>query len=295
MRRIRRAARVASIMRRLLLLALPAVLALPAAAQAAPVKLSPTAKPVSAAGVTSIEAANPNRYAMRGTATVTVAGRKIAARSVRLPKRSVTPIRLSVGADGVEALRAAGGKATVALRAGKRGARKSTARRTLTLRLPAAPAPGPAAPAPEAQQPAAPAQTHYLGRLGNEGAYDDFELDLTGGNQFQLSKPALLPVSCGEIGGLNRIAVSSELFDAAGPWTVGADGAVEKQGLSVNSIVSGGSRTITYTVKNTSMDATHIVGTFGMSFSDSRYDVFSNSISFTNCAGTQSWEAIPAP
>ena len=298
MRRIPAPDRVRSIMRRLLLLALPAVLALPAAAQAAPAKISPNPEPVSAAGVTVVEVANPNRHVLRGTASVLVGGRSYGKRSVKLPKRSVTEVKLRLGKKGVAALQQAGGKSTVSMRL--RGAgRTTTARRKLTLTPPAG-APGqPAAPAPaaapEAQAPAAPAPTHYVGRLGNEGAYDDFEFDLVNGNQFQLTKPLSLTVSCGEMGGLNRIAVSLELFDALGPWTIGTDGAVEKSGIAVNSIVQAGSRGITYTVKNTSMDPTHVVGTFGMSFSDSRYDFMTNKISFTNCAGTQSWEAIPAP
>jgi hypothetical protein len=31
-----------------------------------------------------------------------------------------------------------------------------------------------------------------------------------------------------------------------------------------------------------------------MSFFDSKYDVFTNTILFINCAGTQSFEAVPA-
>src|SRR4051812_30489228 len=137
-------------MRRPVLLSLLAVLLLPAAAHAAPAKLSPRASAVSASGAAAIEAANPNRYALRGRATVTVGGRAVATRSVRLPRRSVTELRLSFDADALAALRAVGGRATITLRVRRAGGRRTTAHRTLTLRLPAASpgAPGTPAPAP---------------------------------------------------------------------------------------------------------------------------------------------------
>ena len=56
----------------------------------------------------------------------------------------------------------------------------------------------------------------------------------------------------------------------------GTDGSVAKQGIAGNQLVSGGARTITYSVKGTSQQAGRIAGTLGMSFSDSQYDVFGN-------------------
>jgi len=81
-------------MTRLFLLALLALLVLPAAALAAPVKISPHASALSQAGVATVEVANPNRYALRGTASVAVRGRTVAGHKVRLAKRSVTSVKL---------------------------------------------------------------------------------------------------------------------------------------------------------------------------------------------------------
>src|SRR4051794_33716639 len=287
-------------MRRPVLLSLLAVLLLPAAAHAAPAKLSPRASAVSASGTATIEAANPNRYALRGTATVTVGGRAVAKRSVRLPRRSVTELALSFDAEALAALRAAGGRATITLRVRRSGGRRTTARRTLTLRLPAAspqdPAPGPGTPGGPAPAPApapAPGSGRWVGRMGSEGAYDDLELTVAGG-QLQITKPPFVPVSCFENGGRYRSALSLAPFVAAGPGTVGTDGSVTQSGISGNQLVSGGSRSITYKVTGASQDATRLAGTLGMSFSDSRYDVFTNTITFINCAGSQSFEAVPA-
>ena len=294
-------------MRRSLLLALLALLAAPAAATAAPVKISPRASDVSEAGVASVEVANPNRYALRGTAKVTVGARTVAMRTVRLAKRSVTAVALHFDRDALAALRAAGGRATVKLQLRRAGGRRTTARRTLTLRLasgaPQGPGSGSPAPPPAGGGDAGapdgggdstpPASDRWAGRMGTEGPYDDFEFTLAGG-QMQLTKPAFVPVSCFEMGGYYRSALSFELFDASGPWTIGSDGSVAKQGIAVNQLVGGGARTITYKVTGTSEQPGRVAGTLGMSFSDSKYDIFTNTITFINCAGSQSFEAVPA-
>jgi hypothetical protein len=273
-------------MKRLILLAVLGLLMLPGTALAAKAKISPRAVTVSAAGAATVEVANPNRYALKGTAKVTVRGRSIAKRKVRLPKRSVTGVKLRFGRQAVTALRDAGGRATLKLALRRPGGRKSAARRTLTLRVPAAaPAPG--------GQPTPPASSRWAGRLGTEGPYDDFEFTVTNG-QMQITKPAMVPVSCFENGGAYRSALSFELFDAPGPWTIGTDGLVAKQGIAVNQLVSGGMRTINYKVTGASQQADKVTGTLGMSFSDSKYDVFTATITFINCAGTQSFEAVPA-
>jgi hypothetical protein len=277
-------------MKRLILLAVLGLLILPGTALAAKAKISPRAVTVSAAGAATVEVANPNRYALKGTAKVTVRGRSVAKRKVRLPKRSVTGVKLRFGRQAVTALRDAGGRATLKLALRRPGGRKSAARRTLTLRVPAA-APAPA-PAPGGQ-PTPPASSRWAGRMGTEGPYDDFEFTVTNG-QMQITKPAMVPVSCFENGGAYRSALSFELFDAPGPWTVGTDGLVAKQGIAVNQLVSGGMRTINYKVTGASQQADKVTGTLGMSFSDSKYDVFTATITFINCAGSQSFEAVPA-
>ena len=279
-------------MKRPMLLACLGALVLPGSALAAPAKISPRPASVSAAGVATVEVANPNRYALRGTAKATVRGRTVAKRAVRLPKRSVTGVKLRFGRQAVATLRDAAGRATIKLALRRPSGRRSTARRTLTLRLPAA---APAQPAPGANggQPAPPAASRWAGRMGTEGAYDDFEFTLANG-QLQITKQALVPVSCFENGGSYRSSLSFEIFDASGPWTVGTDGLIAKQGIAVNQLVSGGMRTINYKVTGSAQQADKVTGSLGMSFSDSKYDVFTKTITFINCAGTQSFEAVPA-
>jgi hypothetical protein len=281
-------------MRRILLLSLLAVLALPAAALAAPAKIGPKATAVTPSGATTIEVANPNAYGLRGKATVAAAGRTVATRTVRLLKRSVATVTLRLDAAAIDALRAAGGRATITLKLIGRG-RKSTARRTLTLSLPAG---GPEQPADHGSHGPAkqeqPASNRWVARMGDEGGYDDFEFTLVNG-QMEMTKPTFVPVSCMEMGGYNRIAGSLELFDAPGPWTIGTNGLVAKQGIATNTLVNGGEKTINYKVENTTQAPGKVTGTLGMSFSDSKLDIFNNyRIIFINCAGSQSFEAIPA-
>ena len=123
-------------MPRLILLAFLCLLVLPATALAAPAKISPRASAVSESGVATVEVANPNRYALRGTAKVTARGRTVAKRRVRLPKRSVSTVKLRFRGPAVAALREAAGRATIKLQLRRPDGRKSSARRTLTLRLP---------------------------------------------------------------------------------------------------------------------------------------------------------------
>jgi hypothetical protein len=318
-------------MRRPILLAVLAVLALPGAALAAPAKISPHPSAVSAAGVATVEAANPNAYALRGTATVTVGGRSVATRTVRLAKRSVTTLTLRFSRDAVSALSGAGGRATITLRLRRTGGRLTTARRTVRLRLasgtppqppsgPSAPVPGgdgnpgtpggtppggtpPGTPTPDRPgttppgsgkpTPEPPASNHWVGRMGTEGPYDDFEATVADG-QLQLTKAPFVPVYCFENGGSFRNALSLELFDLAGPWTIGTDQTVAKQGIAVNQLVSGGTRSINYKATGTAQEPGRITGTLGMSYFESKYDIFTNKIWFVNCSGSQSFEAVPA-
>ena len=66
-------------------------------------------------------------------------------------------------------------------------------------------------------------------------------------------------------------------------------------GVSVNQLVSGGERGIAYKVEDTVQETGRITGKLGMSFFHSKYDVFTNTITFINCSGSQSFEAVPAP
>jgi hypothetical protein len=299
--------------RRLALLTTLAFLAVPAAAAAAPVKIGP--KPSSVSGSTAtIEVANPNRYALRGTATVTAGAKTAATRTVKLPKLSVTGVKLRFDAKGADALRAAGGRATVKLALRRAGAKtKTTARRTLTIRLAAAggqvPAPGGQTPTPGGtgggQTPApggsgggttTPQPTSsnkWIGRMGTVGAYDDLEFTLANG-QMQITKTPLVPTYCFESGGAYRTALSFEPFVVAGPWTIGTDGSVQQSGIASNQLVSSGSRGITYTLNESAQSAGKVTGKLGMSYFDSKLDPFTYKIWFVNCSGSQSFEAIPA-
>ena len=129
--------------------------------------------------------------------------------------------------------------------------------------------------------------------MGTEGPYDDLELSVTAG-QLQITKTPFVPVSCFELGGAYRSSLSFELFAAPGPWTIGTDGLVATQGIAVNQLVSSGARTINYKVTGSTQQADRVAGTLGISFSDSKYDIFTNTITFINCAGSQSFEAVPA-
>jgi hypothetical protein len=129
--------------------------------------------------------------------------------------------------------------------------------------------------------------------MGTEGPYDDLELTVAGG-QLQITKAPTVPVSCFEMGGAYRSSLSFELFDAPGPWTIGTDETVAKTGIAVNQLVSGGERGITYKVTGSTQEPGRVAGTLGMSFFDSKYDIFTNKITFINCAGAQSFEAVPA-
>jgi hypothetical protein len=267
-------------MKRPLLLGLLGALVLPGTALAAPVKISPKAVTVADDGVALVEVANSSSHAFRGTAAVTAGSRKIVSRKLRLPRLSVSDVKLRFNSSAVSALRSAGSRGTVKLSLRRAGGRRWSGKRRLAFRLPGG-------------GPPAPASNRWLARMGGEGAYDDFEFTLDGG-QMTLTKPAFVPVYCFENGGTFRKGLSFELFDVPGPWTIGTDGSQAKSAPSVNSIVTGGARSITYKVTNTAAQAGSVTGTLGMSFFDSQYDIFSNTITFVNCSGAQSFDAVPA-
>jgi hypothetical protein len=266
--------------RRLALVPLLAVLALPAGASAASVKIGPKPSSVSASSAT-IEIANPTRYSLKGTATVTAGSAKAAARSVKLGKRSVSAVTIRFGAAGVESVRAARGRATVKLALKRAGGKTLSAKRTLTLRFPGGGTPKPAS-------------DRWVGRMGTEGAYDDLEFTLVEG-KLTITKTPLVPVYCFENGaGHYGNALSFEPFVVTGPWSLGVDESVQQSGAAVNRLVSSGSRGITYKVTETAATGLSVTGKLGMSFFDSKYDIFTNTIWFVNCSGTQSFEAVPA-
>ena len=242
-------------MKRAILLAPLALLAVPGAALAAPVKISPHAVAVSDAGAATVEVANPNRYALRGAAAVTAGSRTVAKRKVRLAKRSVTGVKLRFGPQGVAAVRAAGGRVTVKLRLRRPDARRHHGSADAHSAPPLGRAAGAGAAGSAAGDGARAARdSRWVGRMGTEGAYGDLELTVTGG-QLQITKAPVVPVSCFAMGGSYGSAISFELFDAPGPWTIGTDGLVAKQGIAVNQLVGGGARTINYKVTGSTQQA----------------------------------------
>jgi hypothetical protein len=97
------------------------------------------------------------------------------------------------------------------------------------------------------------------------------------------------------LGGYYRVALSLEAFTATGPFTLGTDGLIAEQGIAVNQLVSSGAKTINYKVENTKLEGGKVTGSLGMSFSDSKLDILNGyKMIFINCAGSQSFEAIPA-
>jgi hypothetical protein len=245
---------------------------------------------------------------------MTLGGDRVASRTVRLPKRSVTRVSLRLSGGALDALRSASPqRATLTLRVRRAGGAATTVRRKLTLRAAGAPAPAPAAPAGGAVPPAGPAPApapkpatpapvvtppapadRWVGRMGTEGPYDDLELVLSGGG-FEITKAPALPVYCFETGGRpDDSAVSGELFDAPGPWAFGTDGEVAKEGVAVNRIVGRSPRTITYKVTGAVREPARITGTLGMSFFAARTHVYWGSLVIVNCAGSQGFEAVPA-
>ncbi len=252
-----------------------------AAATAPPVKIAPKASAVSDAGVATVEVANPNTHVLRGTAKAVAGGKTAAKRRVKLGKLSVSTVRLRFD---MAALRAADGRATIKLALRRANGKKAAARRKLKLVLPGG---GPADPGP------APKSDKWVGRMGDEGAFDDLELKVTDG-VMEITKPPLVPVYCFENGGTYRKGLSFEPFVVPGPWTLGQDATVEQSGISLNQIVTGGSRAINYKVTNSAQTADTVTGTLGMSYFDSQYYIFSNKITFVNCSGAQSFTAVPA-
>ena len=174
-------------------------------------------------------------------------------------------------------MRAANGRSTLALKLRRSGRKKfTTVRRTLTLALPAAGGQTPAPSGTPAPGPAAPTSSRWAGRIGTEGAYDDMELTIENG-QMTITKSPLISVLCTEAGGSYDSAFSLEPFVAAGPWNIATGGEVQQPGVSGNTLVGSGERTITYKVSGVTQAADKVTGTLGMSFSGSKLNIITSS------------------
>ena len=130
--------------------------------------------------------------------------------------------------------------------------------------------------------------------MGSEGAFDDLELTIENG-QMTLTKTPLINVLCAEAGGSYDSAFSLEPFIAPGPWNIATGGEVQQPGVSGNTLVGSGERTITYKVGPVTQAADKVTGTLGISFSGSKFNIFDSTFSFINCSANPTFEAIPAP
>jgi hypothetical protein len=259
------------------------LLALPTSALAAPAKIGGAAA-VSPAGVASVKVKNPNRYTLKGSVALISGQQLLASRKVKIkPHKTVTTkLRLSSGALGV--LRAGGMRATVAARLARGKRKPKLIRKSLKLTTGGAGGQG-------GGGGITPAGNRWTATTSS-GATFPMTLD---GNDLRVAQQPLQPVSCSEIGGQYRVALSSEPFDLLGPWALGnQDGTQTQQVPRVNTLVTGGARTVTYRLKS-SRAGNQITGSLIQSFSDSKYDVFTNKITFVNCAGTLNFTAVPAP
>jgi hypothetical protein len=171
--------------------------------------------------------------------------------------------------------------------------RTATIKKKLTLKAPArpkkkrraptgGPTPGPGTPG---------AGNSWVARKGSSGAYDDFKFTLDGGN-INITKTTLVFVTCFENGDNYESASSFELFGHNGPWELGKEDTFAGRGRATNRLVSSGERSITYKLSS-ARSGDRITGKIGMSFFDSRYDPFTNKITFINCFGSENYEAIP--
>jgi hypothetical protein len=121
-------------LRRLLAVAVlsTGLLAVPAAAQAAKVKISGKAVTVGAKRVAAVKLTNPNRSSAKGTLTLKWQGVLAGARSFKIPARKSRKVKVKLRSDLFDLLTDRG---KLKVKAAARAKRKGTARRTITLRV----------------------------------------------------------------------------------------------------------------------------------------------------------------
>ena len=247
---------------------------------------------ISKRGAGSITLTNPNAYALKGTLSLTAGKLKLGKARVSLAANATKAFKFKLSRKALRRLRKKRrlrALATAKLKGpiGKTG----TIKKRLTLKAPVKPKRR-----KKAKRKTGGGQTQggnlWVARNGNTGAFDDFKFRLNGGT-INLTGTSLLFVSCFEIGGSYRSSFSYEIFNLLGPWALGnQNGTKTQRSRAVNQLVGSGERTITYKLTST-RSGNKITGKRTMSFSDSSYNPFDNTISFINCSGTQNFEAIP--
>lgn len=244
---------------------------------------------VSAKRVASVEIANPNGYALKGSASMVAGKLKLGKIKVSLGPNATKTFKMKLSAKAMRRLRRKRRlRATLTAKLKGPIGKAGVTRKKLTLKAP------PKKKRKRRRRGGKPPATGnlWVARNGTSGAYDDFKFRLEGGT-INLTGTSLLFVSCFEIGGSYRSSFSYEVFNLLGPWKLGnQDATQQKRSIAVNQLVGSGERTITYKLTS-SRSGDKITGKRTMSFSDSSYNPFDNSISFINCSGTQNYEAIP--
>jgi len=247
---------------------------------------------VSKRGVGALTITNPNAYALKGTLSVVAGKLKLGRARVSLAANATKKFKFKLSRKALRRLRKKRRlRATAIAKLKGPIGKTATIRKRLTLKAPAKPK-RKKKPKRKTGGGGGPASDLWLARNGTTGAYDDFKFRLSGGN-ITMTGTSLLFVSCFEIGGSYRSSSSLEIFNLLGPWRLGNQSATQtRRSRAVNVLVSSSERTITYTLTST-RSGNRITGKRKMSFSDSQYDPFTNTISSIFCSGSQDYEAIP--
>jgi hypothetical protein len=268
------------------------LLALPTSALAAPAKIGSSAT-VSPSGVASVKVANPNRYALKGAVRLITGQQLLASKKVKIRGRRSTTATMRLSKGALAALRAGGSRATVSAKLGHGRHKGSWIRRSVRITTGGAgggTGNGGSGGGTGGNAGGGVTSNRWLATTST-GATFPFTLD---GSAINITSTPLMLVSCFQTGGSYQSSTSSEMFDLAGPWTLGnQDGTQTKSVPRVNQLVGSGARTVTYKLKS-SRAGNAITGSLTQSFSDSKYNPFDNSITFINCAGTLNFTAAPA-
>ncbi len=243
---------------------------------------------ISKRGVGAISITNPNGYALKGTLSLAAGKLKLGKAKVSLAANATKAFKFKLSKKALRRLRKKRRlRATATAKLKGPIGKTATIKKRVTLKAPAKPKRK-----KRRRSGGGGTGNLWVARNGNTGAFDDFKFRLEGGN-INLTGTSLLFVSCFEIGGSYRSSFSYEVFNLLGPWRLGnQDGTQKQKSRAVNQLVSSGERTITYTLTS-SRSGNRITGQRKMSFSDSQYDPFTNTISSVFCSGTQKYEAIP--
>jgi len=259
------------------LLAFPAIGSAADAQAAAPVRVTAAAQATN--GTVTVKVQNRTRSKLAGR--VSAKAGKVAAGSAAYrvkPRRSAT-VGLSLGAAARRKL-AADRSLRLRVTATVRGRRSVTTAITVT-------GPG-AAPTPGGQKGKGP---NWVARTDSTGAYDDFAFTLAG-DQVSVTKRPMAFLQCAENGGSYDTYGSWELFQPAGPWTLGAQSQEMTESTPlVNQMAGSSPHSVRYQLR-TSRSGDGISGQLYMSSAWSNYDYYNNEIVFVNCFGTTSFDAV---